>query len=347
MLLRKIPDKPRYGRTLRIAQNFIIQENINKLPIDPFVIAINNKWGVEKSGDIAKDLNFTREYVLNKFVKSKDGSAFYCFETTEYKIVYNESVSSLGRKRWTIIHEIGHIILKHFEDFNQTQITRGGLSEEEYKVLEQEADFFASQVLAPPIILKSLNVSSVVRLRTICGLSKQASENRYNNFINWLKRGKTATPLEKGILKPFHDFIHKKKCAICGYSFILEDAKNCPICGKKRIYWGEGKMLYEDGFELDEHGRATICPKCGNEETNFDGDHCIICGSYFVNKCAVTDNDYNGFSQNCDTLAPGNARYCYKCGNETTFFQAGILKAWDDKTKELQIAVSLDTDIPF
>ena len=345
MLLRKIPDKPRYDRTLKIAQNFIIQENINKLPIDPFAIAINNKWGVEKSGDIAKDLNFTREYVLNKFVKSKDGSAFYCFETTEYKIVYNESINSLGRKRWTIIHEIGHIILKHFEDFNQTQITRGGLSEEEYKVLEKEADFFASQVLAPPIILKSLNVSSVVRLMTICGLSKQASENRYNNFIDWLKRSKTATPLEKRILKKFHDFIHKKRCVICGHSFILENAKYCPICGKRRIFWGDGAMIYK-GYELDENGRAHICPKCENEETHF-GTYCIVCGTGLVNKCAVTEDDYRNFNKSCGTILPGNARYCYSCGNESTFLQNKILWPWDEEIRKSEVAAALDDTIPF
>jgi ribosomal protein S27E len=103
------------------------------------------------------------------------------------------------------------------------------------------------------------------------------------------------------------------------------------------------KMIF-DGYELDKNGRTRICPKCENARTAY-GDKCIICGTGLVNKCAVTDtlnNSYRGFSKSCHTLALGNARYCYNCGNETTFFETGLLKSWDNNTWELEIAASLN-----
>lgn len=97
-------------------------------------------------------------------------------------------------------------------------------------------------------------------------------------------------------------------------------------------------MIYNDGYKLDSNGRAIRCPRCDNEELNYEGKYCTICGTYLINRYVdKTDTDINGdefvVAEGCG-IVPGNARYCPSCGNETTFFRAGLLKYWEDALEE-------------
>ncbi|CAM3524860.1 hypothetical protein EDM52_20670 [Brevibacillus invocatus] len=92
-------------------------------------------------------------------------------------------------------------------------------------------------------------------------------------------------------------------------------------------------MIY-DGFELDSKGRALICPRCSNEQIN-GGEFCKICGVTIINKCSSSGYDtYKNEPWECGTIAEGNARYCIKCGEKTTFFENELLKAWDVEHQE-------------
>lgn len=341
-LRSQIPSEPRYTRTKKIALEFIVREGLCGLPVEPKEIALRHHWKIEEVGDIAKDLYCSHEYVLKRFVKSKDGAAYYCDCTDEYKIVINEKIRSRGRIRWTLMHEIGHIVLNHLKDYNKATITRG-LNADEYDVLEKEAHYFAGQILAPPVILYKLNVHSVVKLKNICSLSDEAAAIRYSYLIDWINKGKIL-PIEQNIISQFYNFIYKKKCNNCGYGFISKLGKRCPICGAKLI-WGDGNMIY-DGFELNDYGRACTCPICGNEEIE-DGNYCKICGVYIINKCTNEDGGYDS----CGHIADGNARFCIYCGCDTTFFKNGLLKPWDETTakdNDNEVAAVEDTDdLPF
>ena len=73
---------------------------------------------------------------------SSDGFSY--FDNTNWKgyiIYYNDEGVSEQRQRFTIMHEIGHIVLEHNEDTI-------------YELAESEANFFARNALAPiPIVL--------------------------------------------------------------------------------------------------------------------------------------------------------------------------------------------------
>jgi rubrerythrin len=323
-----IPSEPRYSRTKKIALDFIIEEGLCGLPIDPFKIAFSHGWKIEAAGDIAKDLKCSHEYLLHKYVKSKDGAAFYCKETNEYNIVFNEKVRSTGRIRWTLAHEIGHIVLGHLNDYNQSTISRG-LTENAYDILEKEAHYFAGQVLAPPVILHKLKINSVSKLKNICKLSDEAASIRYNHLIEWIHKGKIL-PVERDIISQFYSFIYKRKCNHCGHGFVSKVSKYCPICGFK-LTWGDGEMKYTDGVSLDGEGRAYICPRCDNEDID-EGNYCKICGAYVINRCTNDDTSYDG----CGVTASGNARFCVQCGAETTFYRDDLLDSWEKVYEEMK-----------
>lgn len=150
--MNKIPSKPRYERTLKLALEFILKEGINSLPIDPIKILEKYVVSISTVGEISKKLSIPRK----KVISGKEADVF--FYRGLYKVVYNEYIASSARIRWTLIHELGHIYLGHLTDFEQANVSNGNLVDSEYQVLEREANFFASEILAPKIVLKHLGI---------------------------------------------------------------------------------------------------------------------------------------------------------------------------------------------
>jgi len=330
---KKIPNKARYERARNMAYNFILEQGITSLPVDPLELVAKNGWTI-KSMTQFSEYGFSIPVIQRDIMKSNDGSTEYCADTNEYHILYNEKIGSSGRIRWTIMHEIAHIALTHFIDFPETRLSRGGISPKEYDVLEKEADFFTAYVLAPPIVLYELGMKSASQIQNICKLSKAASENRFNHLNNWNPWGYVDRSAIRVMLN-FYDFIHRKHCPNCDYDFVYKEAVFCPIC-RKKVKWGKGSgtMIY-DGYELDENGYPSVCPRCENEEIDKEGNHCKICGVPIVNKCTGTVYDRQADeSYECGTIASGNARYCIKCGEITTYFEHELLERWQDEKRQ-------------
>lgn len=330
MHLTKIPSEPRYERTKHIANVFLVKQNLARLPINPFEVAKQNNWPISSIINLCKMSGASLSVIKSLIKNSNDGGTIYCSDTNEYHIIFNNLIRSTGRIRWTLMHEIGHIVLNHLVDFHQTRISRKGLTRNEYAVLEQEADYFAAHVLAPPIVLYKMGIKSSKEIFERCKLSKEASQNRKKHLDKWSEKPR-VDPRSFKVLLNFRDYIYQKKCTRCDFRLVSTKAKCCPICGKELI-WGEGKLIYDDGFMLDEDGRALECPRCKNEELEYEGDYCKICGVLLVNKCPdILDYDINDTpyveTEGCG-IAQGNARHCIKCGAETTYSKNGLLTSW-------------------
>lgn len=347
----QLPASARYDRSVRIAHEFLLNENITSFPIDPFIIINKHKWGLITYTELARKYRVNISQIIIS-CESEDG--YITFDGSGYNIAYNDTVRSDGRIRFTLMHEIGHILLTHLIDFKKTLMSRNSLSEEEYKILENEANVFARNFLSPVLVVKGLKLKSEADIIYYFKISRAAANTRLNCIDLDLRYTTASITIDQ--ISQFRSFVysimHSNYCSCCGYFFVRKAAKYCPICGHSGLLKrGKRKMKYI-GYDLDENGRAHICPKCENEETSY-GANCIICGTDLVNKCARTnityDNGHNGYSQSCDTIAPGNARYCYNCGNETTFFQSEVLKPWDEEKQQLEVAAALDDDdtIPF
>lgn len=91
-------------------------------------------------------------------------------------------------------------------------------------------------------------------------------------------------------------------------------------------------MIYEDGVEMDENGRAKICPLCGNEQFSKDAEFCRICGFAVYNLCEgiTICDDYGNYRGEEKHINEGNARFCEKCGQPTHFFKAKVLKPYEE-----------------
>lgn len=314
----------RYDFAVESAYDFIIEQGINSLPVDPFNICINNNWRLEKASNLANYLGCSTTYLMHSKLKTTDGIVIYSPSTNEYSIIYNDQVNKKERIRWTIAHEIGHIVLGHLSASN-TSLFRNELPDLQYAHYEKEADCFAGILLAPPIILKKMNIFKNYQIQMICDLSYQASDSR-SKYIENLYDFNKFDDYSECLLEQFKNFINEKNCSTCGSRFHIEHLNYCPICGSKNLFRnyikGDAYMIY-DSIELNDRNKAKICPVCKNEITDIDGGFCQICGTYISNECT---------NPACESDLPGDARFCPHCGSPSTFKENKLLKAFNDQT---------------
>ena len=111
-------------------------------------------------------------------------------------IFYNADIETEGRKTWTISHELGHIVLNH-----TTQCDKN----------ETEANFFASQLLAPQCVLKQLvktgaNITPLY-LSEKFKISKEASENCLHTLSKVIDNEFITTDYDDIIIQLFTPYV--------------------------------------------------------------------------------------------------------------------------------------------
>lgn len=351
-----IPKIARYSYVYSRVVDFIFEYNICKFPINPIdIIDIMPNCTLCTYNEFISAFGRNKSNYIQNCIKTEDG--FAALIGGSYFIIYNDRIE-LGRRNFTLMHEIGHIYLGHLKDFNETSLLRGGLPSNAYKVLENEANAFARNILAPITVIDAAKLPRTT-VQNVFNVTYQASNSRYS-FAKTDRYG--IGPFNSELLKEhFFEYLNRKFCFICKTTFISE-GNYCPICGKNDISWfckeafpfeakwnkyrnmkDEDYVMKYPGIEVDENNQAQICPKCQNEETFPDGKFCMICGEDITNYCEGSTDSYgNYYKKPCGKPLPGNARYCPYCGSESHFLNRNFLDRWDaNKT------VPFDEEIPF
>lgn len=350
----KIPPRARIERSKVLALKYLIYKNVTCLPID-----------LTKFNDVFEDYEwiiYTYEeaqsimQVDDPFnIKKRNALARTLHErgSNVFVTVFVEDGLFPRRNYYTLAHELGHIVLGHFFEFEKTSLLRSGLLDKEYAVLEREAEIFAAEFLMPMPVLQELPIKSYDDIVDICKVTNTSAKIRIDEMQKFRLTRNMIFPYIQ-VQRQFVDFIHRRHCSNCRYYCISKQFFYCPICGQK-LQFGEWKgetMKYNDGYNLDENGKVFECPICGNEEvgkTEFE-EFCIICGTYLINKCT---------SLACGEIVPGNARYCPYCGAETTFFRDKLLLPWEEAQKKIleeqqifeegfqEVAATDEDELPF
>lgn len=331
----KIPQLARYNGTVEKAYDFVM-ENIDCFPVNPFQVIQKFKWGLCTYTEMAEKMCCSIEDICECF--GKDGYSIY--NGQHYSIAYNIDGNSKERISFTLMHEIGHIILGHHKDFETTTIMKDNFTENEYKILENEANCFARNVLAPaPLSQKVPFIFRALKLTDIFNISSTARRTRFN-FLKYDLNYLTADMIFN-MQNTFDTFV---VCSKCKNKLVKCDYKYCPNCGSSKLKKGIGFMKYKNEIKLDENKKAIICPKCDNEEI-LEGPFCKICGLELFNRCSnYNESDWSGCSQVCDA----NARYCHICGSPTTYYNLKVIPDFNNEFNENHIFQSIPTDdLPF
>ena len=323
-----------YNLAFSTAVKIIEKYNLNDLPIDIFALVKKfKKIRIETYSNLIKKNNCSIQELIEEF-GSELGFCAYD-EVYGNAVIYYNDKKNIRLIRFTIAHELAHYLLNHFERADSGIISKKILSLFNYESLEKESDCFARNLLSPASLVYIMNITDPVEIKNIFKVTFKASKARVdfykeydykylnNKMINFFK-------------KRFHKYLKRyevKICSKCHNEVPITGIKYCPVCGyDKYKRWGEVKSVVYSGAALDFNHKAVICPRCLNEEIN-TGNYCKICGAYLINKCYGEYNDFfDEFHTNgCGELAEGDARYCHKCGKQTTFGYFKLLKHWEEE----------------
>lgn len=141
-----------------------------------------------------------------KICSSESGCALYEIPKNRYLILCNNDSwllgNTIGRQRWTCAHEIGHVLCGHFPMAASNLFSENPSARSVNPEFEREADFFASNLLAPFPLFPLLGIQSSKDVRWKFGLSQTASKNKFNSFKRWEQKNFT-TPWEHDICRMY------------------------------------------------------------------------------------------------------------------------------------------------
>ena len=157
-----------YQKSRDLAWEILCREKINALPVD--VLEICKRLGIR---------------VVQYDEPRPEGDGFSCI-VCGVPYIYIQKSQSRQRARFTIAHELGHILLGH--------TGKAGLVNREPSSkdnpTEQAANVFAARLLAPACVLWGCNASSAAEIATLCDISPVAAGYRWDRMQILLARGK-------------------------------------------------------------------------------------------------------------------------------------------------------------
>ncbi len=193
------------------AWDILIKCEISELPVD--MKRLCRQLGVP-CFSYEKGRKQLEQLGLLEHTKETDG--FTIYRSGMYCIFYNDDKSKCppGRVRFTIAHELGHILLNHAmipgENCAYSLVNREPEAQDD--LIEQQANVFASRLLAPAGVLHELGADSPEKIAQYCGLSKQSATYRWERIKKLIGRNKFGTsPLEVQALKNFEEYITRMR----------------------------------------------------------------------------------------------------------------------------------------
>lgn len=206
----------RYTEIRDAVWRLILDMNITKLPIKISKVLTNLNialYTYQNNYDEIADLG------LEELTKTSDG--FTVIRRKQYVIFY-DNTQLPARIRFTLAHELGHIILE--SGFSETAsgivyTTRNNEPNKKDTPEETAANMFAARLLAPSCVLHELKLFTVEEIMQYCNVSETAAEfklermllleSRDKRFIKERGRGCFyLSPLERQVKKQFEEYIN-------------------------------------------------------------------------------------------------------------------------------------------
>lgn len=155
----------------------------------------------------------------------------YCFKYSEDalnyrdKICYNDNQPS-GRIRFSLMHELGHILLNHTENHTPD--------------MEQEANYFASNILAPRMAIHYAACKNHIEVSRLFELTNEAAQYTFDDYRRWYRRivFRKMDSFDKALYLHFYNdtqdkFIyHIKPCVYCETLIYNSTEYICNRCSK-------------------------------------------------------------------------------------------------------------------
>lgn len=174
-----------YQRVRNLSWTILVRENISELPINIILLC--------------KNLDIKVKY--DNLLTDNDGASIII---NDVPYIFVKRNCTVARQRFTVAHELGHILLGHVGNYELTNREPSPTD----NPIEQEANMFAARLLAPACVLWGCGVKTAVEIETLCGISRQAAEYRMQRMNILYAHNKFLTSaLERKVYEQFQDFI--------------------------------------------------------------------------------------------------------------------------------------------
>ena len=197
-----------------MAWRVLINNKVSSLPVDIFEICRAEGiflFTYKSAETILKELNIDEQ--------NRDSDAF-CFG----RFIFYDDTKPLTRQRFSIAHELGHILLHLADEKYDAERFRKVKDELPCRTnsTETEANTFAARILAPLCVLQYLNVSSPEDIARLCDIGYTAARLRFERLCK-IRARSAKRRREKGfgtfliegyerlVLDNFMDYIEKNR----------------------------------------------------------------------------------------------------------------------------------------
>lgn len=178
-----------YKNSRDLAWRVLLNENVRELPVN--IVAVCRRMGIRVHYYTPKDEN--------------DGYSTILLGVPR---IFVSKECSPERQRFTVAHELGHILLGHVGE--QGLVNRE--PDPKDNPIEQAANVFASRLLAPACVLWALDARTPEQIAELCRISHQAAAFRAERMKLLYERNKFLTsPLEQKVYEQFSEYINRRK----------------------------------------------------------------------------------------------------------------------------------------
>lgn len=193
-----------YQRVRDAAWRILLDCKIDRLPVDLNAICRGLKIRALAYG---KNLGMIERAGLGSAVRGADGVTFY---VQGMPVILFDEAKPQPRARFTVAHEVGHIVLGHVQPGSVTVANRepqpGDAPE------ERAANQFAARLLAPACVLWGLGVHTPEEIMELCWISRPAAEFRAQRMAELYRRDKFLTSAaERKVYRQFQPFMESRR----------------------------------------------------------------------------------------------------------------------------------------
>lgn len=149
------------------------------------------------------------KYSNAHYLKSGESGCTLVDSAGNWQIVYKDT-ENRGRTRFTVAHELGHILLGH--ELAPDKSGHFRTASDRREPAETQADEFAARLLAPACVLWGLGLYEPAEIMRVCDISAEAAGYRAKRMEELRGRGKFLTsPLERQVFENFKPWIDQQK----------------------------------------------------------------------------------------------------------------------------------------
>lgn len=189
-----------YKKSRNAAWEILLACRVDALPVD--LNSVLRHLGVRVYA-YSRSLELLEDTGLAEVAGLVSGLTFYA--GGQPVILYNDAELP-QRIRFTIGHELGHIVLGHVRPGEHTRQNREPQPGD--SPMEQAANRFAADLLAPACVLWGLELHRAEDIARVCKISIQAAQFRAERMEILYQRNKFLLhPLERAVYRQFEQYI--------------------------------------------------------------------------------------------------------------------------------------------